>query len=83
MSDINPGVRLLEEGSGDLIGLLPGSVHLAMNDQVEYGPSDGVRVLYKVEKVRYVCEYFVTGNPVSPDAHSVYGRIDVYVSVVP
>lgn len=82
MSDINPGVRLLEEGSGDLIGLLPPSAAgLSKNDEVVYGPSGEAGVTYKIEKVRFVSEYGNVGDP-GATRYTVYGRTDLIVSEV-
>ena len=85
MAHLDPSVRLVEEVSGDFIGLLPNDAPtLAMNDEVVYVEASGSpSVTYKVEKVLYTAEYVVTENPISPDSYSVYGRLDYYVSVVP
>ena len=80
---LDPGVRLIAEGSGALIGHLPQYAPvLSTNDEVVYGPAGGTAVTYKIEKVRYVTEYSIVGNPEAVDRYSVYGRTDLIVSVV-
>ena len=79
---INPGSRLLTEGTEVLIGhLLNNTPALNKNDEVWYGPVGGSPIKYKVELVRYVVEYSIEGNPESPDLYSVYGRTDYIVSI--
>jgi len=81
--DVDPGVRLIAEGSGDLIGLLPGDAcSLAPNDEVVYGLVGEAAVTYKVEKVQYVAEHTSVSDPPNPDRYSVYGMTDLIVSVV-
>lgn len=80
--DVDPGVRLIAEGSGDLIGLLPwDACSLSPDTEVVYGAPDDDVVTYKIEKVRYVTEHRIGENP--GDTYSVYGRTDLIVSVVP
>ena len=83
--DIDPGVRLLAEGSEDFIGHLPSNAPALNNgDTVVFGPSGGTMVTYKIEAVRYVAEYsLVESDPTSIDRYAVYGRTDYIVSVVP
>ena len=72
---------LLAEGSEDVIGTLPLSAPpLAQDDEIVYGPVDGVMVAYKVENVRYTAQYEyheVTGGA---QMYSCYGRTDYIVS---
>ena len=76
---IDPGVRLVAEGSGDFIGLLPATASTRQkNDEVVYGA-----VTYKIESIQYVAEYSTVGNPEAPDLYDVHGRTDLIVSVVP
>jgi len=85
MAHVSPSVRLIAEGSGDLIGHLPNDAPaLATDDEVLYEHTSGSpAVTYKIEKVLYVAEYANVTNPVAPDSYSVYGRTDYIVSVVP
>ncbi len=79
-----PGVKLVEEGSGNLIGHLPSDAGgLGVNNEVVYTQVGGASVTYKIEKVVYYAEYKVVGNPEAPDSYSVYGRTELIVSVVP
>ncbi len=77
-----PGIRLVAEGSGDLIGRLPSDAGvLGVNSEVVYTEIGGASVTYKVEKVVYYAEYDTTSNPEAPDSYSVYGRTDLIVSI--
>ena len=76
------GVRLLVEGSEELIGHLPNSTpSLNMGDEVIYGPAGGTLVTYTVEKVRYVAEYSLVDTEAQDDRYTVYGHTDLIVSV--
>ena len=76
-------VRLLVEGSEELIGNLPNSTTaLNVGDEVVYGPLGEAGVTYKIEKVRFVAEYGNVGDP-GATRYSVYGRTDLIVSEVP
>ena len=82
---LTPGVRVLLEGAETLIANLPDSTPLlAKNDHVvleEVG--SGVSTTYKVELVRYICEYETLDTPGLPDEYEVHGRVDLIVSIVP
>lgn len=83
MPHVSPGVRLIAEGSETLIGSLPNDApKLSKNDEVVYGKSESSLITYKIQKVRYVAEYSNTTNPGIPNSYSVYGRLDLIVSVV-
>jgi len=78
---IEPAVRLIEEGSGIIIGILPLSMpSLNEGDEIVYGMVGEEPVTYKIEKVRFVCEYTNVTPETGPDRYSVYGRIDLIVS---
>ena len=80
---INPGYRLVMEGTGVVIGHLPNNTpSLNRDDEIDFGPAGGATVTYKVEQVRYIVEYNVVGHPSAPDSYSAYGRTDLVVSVV-
>ena len=72
------------EGAETLLANLPSSAPLlAKNDHVvleEVG--SGTSATYKVELVRYVCEYETLTTPGLPNKYEVHGRVDLIVSVV-
>ena len=80
---INPGVRLVAEGSGDLIAEIPDSAYSLVPDaEVVLTENEGSPTVYKVEKQRYYADintHIVAGQP---DSISTYGRTDLIVSVV-
>jgi len=78
---INPGVWLIMEDTGDLIARLPATTPAHLDEVVLSGNGDP-EVTYKVEKVRYVCEYENLVAPGTLDTYEVHGRTDLLVSVV-
>ena len=64
-----------------VLGSLPlEAAGMSEGDEIVYTEVGGGSVTYKVEKVRYVCEYaYVEGE--GPDRYSCYGRTDYIVSV--
>jgi hypothetical protein len=84
MTHVYTGVRILAEGTEEIIGYLPRTAeHLSEGNEIVYGLVDGPTVTYKVEKVRYVSEYKVVSYETGHDSYSVYGQTDYIVSVVP
>jgi len=81
---LDAGFRLVAEGSGDVIVQLPLSAPvLATDDEIVLSEDGGAATTYKVEKVQYVADYTDRSTPSLPDVHSIYGRVDYIVSVVP
>ena len=79
---INPGVRLVAEGSGDFILDLPNAApSLAVNDEVVTTPDGGSPTTYKIEKVRYVVDYSTHEGTGLPPTQNVVGRTELVVSV--
>lgn len=78
---LDPGVRLVDEATGDVIGYLPVSAPtLSADDEIVYTEVGGGSVTYKIEKVRYVAEYSTVVMPDSLDRYTCYGRTDYIVS---
>ncbi len=80
----NPSVRLLAEGSEDLIAELPASgPSLNKADNIVLTLDGSAAVTYKIEESRYVCEGATRVIAGLPDRYNVYCRLDYIVSVVP
>jgi len=81
---INPGVRVLAEGTETLIAELPiNAPSLAANDSIIISEVGSSAISYKIEAVRYYVEFSNLIIPELPDSYSVYGRTDLIVSVIP
>ena len=81
---INASVRLVDEGTGNLIQDL-GNVtpYLSVGDEVVLREDGGTPKTYKVEKLRYIVDIGNHSAEVSPPKYSLSGRVDIIVSVVP
>ena len=79
---MQPEVRLVEEGSGDVVGHLPlSSPSLAQGDEILWASNGDTRT-YKIEKVQYCAEQTEINNPDDGTRYAVYGRTDYIVSEV-
>ena len=81
---INSGVRLIDEGTGDLIQDL-GTVtpYLSVGDEVVLSEDGGAATTYKVEKLQYVVAVNNHSTQTSAAQYSIAGRVDIIVSLVP
>ncbi len=81
---INAEVRLIDEGTGDLIHDLGNATpYLSVNDEVEFSEDGGASTVYKVEKLRLVVKKRNHSAEFSAPKYSLENRVDIVVSVVP
>ena len=80
---VDHGVWLVLQSSGAVIGQLPsGAASLGVDAVISYEEVGGSSVDYRVQRVQYVAQHSTATHPDGPDSYSVYGRIDLLVSVV-
>jgi len=76
---MQPEVRLVAQGTGDVLGYLPLSApSLAKNDEIVW-VENGSTTTYKIKKVQYCAEQTAISNPEGGIRHAVYGRTDYIV----
>ena len=81
---INAEVRLVDEGTGDLIQSLGNATpYLSVNDEVEFSEDGGAVTVYKVEKVRLIVKKVNHSAQLSAPKYSLETRVDIIVSLVP
>ena len=81
---INAEVRLVDEGTGDLIQELgKATPYLTVDDEVVLSEAGGPPTVYKVEKLRYFVDVAYHSTVLSAPKYSLETRVDIIVSVVP
>ena len=81
---INAEVRLVAEGTGDLIQELGRATpYLSVDDEVELSEDGGAAIVYKVEKMRLVVMRRNHSAELSAPKYALETRVDFVVSVVP
>jgi len=80
---LSPAIRIIAEGSGDLIKEIPpiSSVPV-VDDEIVLSADGGASTTYKVEKVQYILDVVAYSGESAPTNYGVSGQIEITVSEV-
>ncbi len=80
---LNPSVRVVMEGTGVVVTLLPPFTSVpVVNQELSLSANGGAETIYKIESVRWYVQTVSQSGPVFPTKVGVNAYVDLIVSVV-